>query len=305
MSSPRVAVVTVTYNSGDQIGPFLESVERASTGPVDVVVVDNASPQHDDTRATVDERGASFLLLDDNRGYGGGINAGARTVSPDVEFLLISNPDVVLEPGSIDALVDILDRHPEAGAAGPRILTEEGEIYPSARELPSLSSGAGHALFSRIWPSNPWTQRYHNERIDTGLEASVGWLSGACVLIRRAAFERVGGFDESFFMYFEDVDLGRRLREAGFENRYVPAATVVHRGARSTSQNPVRMLTAHHSSAYLYLSRRYPRWYQAPLRGLLRLGLWVRLRWNTRSSRSSGSSGASGSSHSSHSSGAA
>ncbi|SKC62788.1 glycosyltransferase family 2 protein [Okibacterium fritillariae] len=282
MGTRKIAVVTVTYNSGDQIGPFLHSLHEGGTTAEAAVVVDNASPRHDDTRAQAEEAGARFLLLDDNHGYGGGINAGVASLEPDIEYVLISNPDVIVSPGSVATLAAALDADPRVGAVGPRILTEEGDVYPSARAQPSLVTGAGHALFSRIWRNNPWTQRYHNDVAGPTLASSVGWLSGACLLLRRSAFDGIGGFDESYFMYFEDVDLGRRLREAGWDIRYVPEASVVHMGARSTSQESGKMLAAHHSSAYLFLSRRYPHWYQAPLRIAIRFGLWARLRWSLR-----------------------
>lgn len=282
MSTRKIAVVTVTYNSGDQIGPFLRSLGGGGASPEAAVVVDNASPRHEDTRAQTEAAGARFLLLDDNRGYGGGINVGVASLAPDVDYVLISNPDVIVSPGSIDALAAALDADPGVGAVGPRILTEEGDVYPSARAQPSLVTGAGHAIFSRVWRNNPWTQRYHNDVAGPTGAASVGWLSGACLLLRKNAFDGIGGFDESYFMYFEDVDLGRRLHEAGWDIRYVPEASVVHMGARSTSQESGKMLAAHHSSAYLFLSRRYPRWYQAPLRAAIRVGLWARLRWSLR-----------------------
>lgn len=278
MDAPRLGVVTVTYNSANEIAPFLTSITQATSEKTDVIVVDNASKDRDPIRTASAAHQARYIQLDENRGYGGGVNAGTALLVDSCDAVLISNPDVLLGPGSLDALVTTLRENPDIGAVGPRILTEDGETYPSARELPSLAGGVGHALFSRIWPSNPWTQRYHNEKIDTRQEASVGWLSGACLLVRRQAFEDIKGFDESFFMYFEDVDLGRRLRAKGWQNYYLPSATVVHMGARSTSQDSDRMLAAHHSSAYLFLSRRYPHWYQRPLRDLLRLGLWFRLR---------------------------
>jgi N-acetylglucosaminyl-diphospho-decaprenol L-rhamnosyltransferase len=102
------------------------------------------------------------------------------------------------------------------------------------------------------------------------------------VLVRRAAFDSVGGFDPHYFMYFEDVDLGAKLGRAGWTNLYVPAAVITHTGAHSTSQTAGRMERTHHDSAYLYLSRKYAGWYLAPLRSVLRIGLTVRRWWVNR-----------------------
>ncbi|WP_420368154.1 glycosyltransferase family 2 protein [Curtobacterium sp. L1-20] len=281
----RVAVLTVTYNTGDTIRPFLASTEAASASPVAVVIADNGSADLDALRAIGESYGAVVVSSGGNRGYGGGIDAALAAlddVLPDVrpEFLLVTNPDVVLAPGSIDELVAAADRLPGGGSFGPRILDEQGETYPSARRLPSLRTGLGHAAFSRFWPANPWSQRYWSTT--QVVEREAGWLSGACFLIRTDLFRQLEGFDESYFMYFEDVDLGQRVGLAGRTNVYVPTAVVTHTGAHSTSSNRRRMEIEHHRSAYRFLSRKYRAWWLSPLRLVLRVGLAVRARWVTR-----------------------
>ncbi len=94
-------------------------------------------------------------------------------------------------------------------------------MYPSARHLPSLIRGGMHAVIGPLWRSNPWTAAYRQDRLEPS-ERPVGWLSGSCLLLRGAAFDEVGGFDERYFMYMEDVDLGDRLGKAGWQNVYVP-----------------------------------------------------------------------------------
>ena len=101
-------------------------------------------------------------------------------------------------------------RWPAGGAFGPAIVTPDGQLYPSARALPSLGRGIGHALAGWWWPTNPWTASYRQER-ESPVEGECGWLSGSALLVRREAFEAVGGFDPKYFMYFEDVDLCDRL----------------------------------------------------------------------------------------------
>jgi N-acetylglucosaminyl-diphospho-decaprenol L-rhamnosyltransferase len=155
------------------------------------------------------------------------------------------------------------------------INTPDGAIYPSARALPSLGRGIGHALFGWWWPSNPWTASYRRERGEPR-EGPAEWLSGSCMLVRREAFDAVGGFDPSYFMYFEDLDLGERLGKAGWLNVYVPSAVVVHTGGHATARDPGGMAAQHHRSAWLYLSRHYAGWKWAPLRLVLRAGLAVR-----------------------------
>jgi N-acetylglucosaminyl-diphospho-decaprenol L-rhamnosyltransferase len=247
----------------------------------ELVVVDN----HSDEAQVVGERvraaGGAFVALDRNLGYGGGVRAAVDTAEHDPDLILVANPDVVFAPGAIDALAAAAAQVPDAGSLGPKILDADGTVYPSARRLPSLRTGVAHALFGRIWPSNPWTVRYRAEN-ETETRRSAGWLSGACVLIRATAYRDVNGFDDGYFMYFEDVDLGDRLGRAGWRNLYVPEAVVTHSGAHSTSRVRRSMEKAHHDSAYRYLSRRYAAWYFAPLRLAVRLGLWGRLWWVSR-----------------------
>jgi len=270
---PAVRVVTIVYHPGPELADFARSLAAATTAPVELVLVDNGTEP-----GTADEvaaaAGGRVLRTGANLGYGGGANAGARGATQP--FLVVANPDVVWEPGSLDLLLDAAARHPDAGALGPALLNEDGTVYPSARELPSLTQGAGHAVLGKVWPGNPWTRAYQRRQETAGTERYAGWLSGACLLLRRDAFEAVGGFDDDYFMFFEDVDLGERLALAGHPNVYVPAARVTHVGGVSWKAKPAAMITAHHRSAERYLHRRYHRWYQWPVRAAVSLGLRAR-----------------------------
>lgn len=273
--TPQVAIVTVSYGSQSVLGGFLESVGHASqSSDLTVVVADNR-PGDDGVEELSTEAGTTYLPLPANPGYGGAINAAVALLSPDIRWVLISNPDIVLERGSIDTLVCTGEQDPSIGAVGPAVRTPEGIIYPSARRIPSLRTGIGHALFGGIWPSNPWTRSYREE--SSPYRRDAGWLSGACLLVRRSAFEEVGGFDESYFMYFEDVDLGYRLGRNGYRNVYEPGASVVHLGAHSTSGDAAAaMVDAHHASAKRFLSEKYRGWHLRPVRLVLGIGLSAR-----------------------------
>jgi N-acetylglucosaminyl-diphospho-decaprenol L-rhamnosyltransferase len=268
-----VRIVVVTYRSADVIGTFLDSLEQAISRPYEVVVVDNSPSVQSELLRAVQRPGVRLLRPGVNLGYGGAANAGARGAG--TEWILVANPDVAFAPGAVDTLLAAAESWPQGAAFGPAIVTPDGALYPSARALPSLGRGIGHALAGWWWPSNPWTASYRNEH-GAPVQGPVGWLSGACLLVRRSAFERVTGFDPGFFMYFEDVDLGRRLGEAGMRSVYVPDAVVTHLGGHSTSGVARRMLGAHHRSAYRYLARQYSgrRW--LPVRVVLAAGLFAR-----------------------------
>jgi N-acetylglucosaminyl-diphospho-decaprenol L-rhamnosyltransferase len=264
-------VVVVTYSPGASLGAFLESLRGATTRTYDVVLADNGST--DGAPAAAVGPGVRLLETGGNLGYGKAANLGASGF--DGDWLVVANPDVTWSPGSLDELLAAGLRWPHAGCLGPAIRTPDDQLYPSARAFPSLGRGIGHALFGWWWPANPWTRSY---RAETGspVEGTTGWLSGSCMLLRREAFEAVGGFDPTYFMYCEDMDLCRRLAEAGWSNVYVPSAVITHQGGHATSRSAGPMLREHHRALYRYLSRQYsgPAW--APVRAVLAVGLLLR-----------------------------
>lgn len=281
MSIPTVRVVCVVYHPGPELDGLARSLATATAAGagVELVIVDNGTDQAR-SRAVADEVGATLVVPGANLGYGAAANRGAA--GSQAPWLVVCNSDLVWQPGSLDALVATGEARPRAGSLGPALLNPDGTVYPSARELPSLTQGVGHALLARVWPGNPWTRAYQARQETAGGERAAGWLSGACLMLRREAFEAVGGFDEGYFMFFEDVDLGERLGRAGWTNLYVPAARVTHIGGTSWRSRPEPMIRAHHASAYRYLARRYCRWYQAPLRWAIRAGLAARRTWELR-----------------------
>jgi len=273
----RLAVVTVTYSPGDYLTGFLESLDKATTLQPQVVLADNGSTDGAPEAAAAKYDHVTFLPTGANLGYGGGMNRGVATLDPDIEFLIIANPDVEWGPGSIDEMLSAAERWPRAGALGPMIFEPDGTVYPSARRVPDLIGGIGHAVAGLVWKSNPWTRRYRQEDEDR-TERSVGWLSGSCLLVRRTAFDDIDGFDPRYFMYMEDVDLGDRLGKAGWLNVFVPTAQIVHTKGHAAGRHPELMLPAHHRSAYRFNADRHPGLRYAPLRLVLRIGLAVRSR---------------------------
>lgn len=273
-----LAVVTVSYYSGSDLPRCLASVEVACGTQRPVYVVNNA-PEDDLTPVVAPRPNVSVIETGANVGYGLAVNRAVEFQASDVEWILVTNPDVQFAPGSVDELLAAARNDAAAAVLGPRVRGLDGSVYPSARDLPSLWGGLGHALLHNLWPTNPWSRGYlRSDKAAAGDLSPVpaGWLSGACMLLRRSAFDAVGGFDRRFFMYFEDVDLCERLSAAGWRVLYVPRAEVVHAGATSTAREADRMRAAHHRSAYLYLAKRYSRWYHLPLRWALRAGLALR-----------------------------
>lgn len=291
MTRPRdepIAVVTVTYESTDVLPDFVASVRAATARPVRVIVVDNDSRDIEELRRLTAELDVELVEMGANRGYGAAMNAGAALVDGDVA--LLANPDVVFDAGSLDVLLAALTTT-GAGAVGPLVRQPDGTAYPSARNLPSLRTGLGHALLGETWPENPWTRQYHAGWTVGSEIRSAGWLSGSCLLVNMSAFREIGGFDDGYFMYFEDVDLGLRLGQAGWDRLFEPRAAVTHVGAHSTRRSPEKMIRAHHASARRYFRRKSRGPLLWPLRVAVNSGLRVREAITARRARRTAQSG--------------
>jgi len=273
-----IACVSVSYYSTDAMLQLVASL-RSSAVPVATIRVVNNAP--DDGLAELREsETVTVLEPGSNLGYGRAVNFAVAQLDDSVGWILVANPDVVLQPDTLGRLLAVAAESNKVGALGPKLTDAAGAVYPSARELPALRTGIGHALLANRWPTNPWSRRYRGEnRTMTESFRETGWLSGALLLIRREAFEDIGGFDDAFFMYFEDVDLGRRLADSGWSSLYVTGATAIHTGAHSTRRAASAMNKAHHQSAYTYLARKYSAWWLWPLRVALRVALGVRQRF--------------------------
>lgn len=286
--SDELVIITVTYSPGSHLDRFLATLSHATDRPVTVIMADNGSTDGAPEAALERYPNARLLRTGANLGYGSAVNRAAREYvmsdSNSSDVFVVANPDVQWGPGSIDILLAAAARWPRAGALGPLIRDPDGSVYPSARHQPSLIRGGMHAVVGPVWKSNPWTAEYRQERQEPS-EREVGWLSGSCLLLRRAAFEQISGFDERYFMYMEDVDLGDRLSRAGWQNVYVPSAEVLHDKGHATGRDPARNLAAHHSSTYTFLADRYAKWWQGPLRWTIRGSLAARAGLVVRSSQ--------------------
>jgi len=247
----RVSAVVVNYNAGPALDRCMASLAQNSV--TDIVVVDNGSTDDSLEQLQSVEPAVRLVRSPRNVGYGSGVNIGARLVQR--EFLFVCNPDLVVEPGAIERLVEALDEHRRAAVAGPMLKEPDGSVYPSGRSFPGLGDALGHGFAGLFWRDNPWTRRYRLLGEGQHRARDADWVSGACFLARRDAFEAVGGFDEAYFMYVEDVDLCWRLHRAGWGIRYEPAARVIHEQGRSTSRSPYRMLVAHHRSILRFALR--------------------------------------------------
>jgi N-acetylglucosaminyl-diphospho-decaprenol L-rhamnosyltransferase len=246
-----VAGVVVNYNAREYLLACVGSLLTEGVTPV--VVADNGSTDASEMALLERYPEAKWVPTGANLGYGTAANVGAAVV--DGGYLLICNADVLMSQGSVERLRNFLVGRPQVALVGPRIHGSDGMLYPSARRFPDLLEAFGHGILGQFWVSNPFSRRYRMDDWDHAKAREVDWVSGACFLIRRSAWDAVGGFDRSYFMYMEDVDLCWRLEKAGWSVAYEPAAEVTHAQGVSTDRNPYRMLFAHHVSMWRFARR--------------------------------------------------
>ncbi|MFM7060162.1 MAG: glycosyltransferase family 2 protein [Actinomycetes bacterium] len=282
--SPRWAAVVVAYESGplltDCVGALL--TDDSAGGPPEVVVVDNGSGDGSIERLGATHPEVAVLRPGANLGYARAANLG--TAATRAPIVAVINPDALVTPGAGAAVLARFDADAHLGAVGPRILESDGSVYPSARRVPSTRDAIGHAVLGTIRPHNAATRRYRELDADPEVAREVDWVSGAAVWLRRSALDAIGGWDEGYFMYVEDVDLCWRLGRAGWTVAYEPTATVSHVQGVSTAGHPYRMVVAHHRSTLRFAGKRWHgvrRVLLAPLVVLLavRAGLVIAVRW--------------------------
>ncbi|HEX6208199.1 MAG TPA: glycosyltransferase family 2 protein [Actinomycetota bacterium] len=270
-----LAVVVVNFNAGEHLRTCVGSVYAAAGDlALDVAVVDNAS--RDGSAEAAAAANPSIRVIDNpvNRGFAAAANRGfAETEAP---FVFLLNPDAAITGGRLDAFVKVAKERPRAGALGCLVRNPDGSLQPSARKVPGIGEGLAHAFLGRVAPDNRWSRSYTMAEWDRASEREVEWVSGSAMLVRREAFHAVGGFDEGYFMYVEDVDLCTRLRKRGWSVLFTPELEVTHEVGVSTRSHPRRMAYEHSRSIYRYFSKHVATGPAIGLRPLARAALWAR-----------------------------
>jgi GT2 family glycosyltransferase len=252
---PALSVVIVNYKAYAELDECLASLLTVPTGDFEVIIVDHSSSTPDLQRLSAKFPDVVWVPTQGNDGFSAGINAGARLARG--RHLLMLNPDTRMQLDAVDAMAAYLDSHSDTAVVGARVEDPGGTVQRSARRFPTMLTGlAGRSsLVTRLWPDNPLSRHDTLADATTTAPREVDWVAGSCMAVSADAFRRVGGMDEQFFLYWEDADLCKRLKEAGWKTVYLPSAIVVHGVGRSRRHARVLSVRAFHRSAYLYFRK--------------------------------------------------
>ncbi|MCF6155441.1 MAG: glycosyltransferase family 2 protein [Candidatus Brocadia sp.] len=251
----KVSVILVNYNSAALLRQCLKSIYEQTKGiSFGIIVVDNASS--DNSRQIVRSEFPHVHLIESsvNLGFSRGNNLGASLAKG--MYLLFLNTDTILFENSIKLLADFLDKYPEVGAVGPKILFDDRYFQLSAGRLPNLFGEFIDKIvysLARKWRAVmcPLLERRFNKI------KAVGWLTGACFMVRQKAFLQVSGFDEKIFMYFEDKDLCKRLNSSGWQVMYYPSTSIIHLLAGSSGNVDKQKINEFYRTSQLYYYRKH------------------------------------------------
>jgi N-acetylglucosaminyl-diphospho-decaprenol L-rhamnosyltransferase len=271
--TPLLSVVLVNWNTLHHLIPCLRSIFKANIPwPFEVIVVDNNST--DTTKTTIPSLFPQVRLIEnqENLGFATAVNQGARQARG--EYLLLLNPDTVVDGTSLQTMVKFMQQSPDAGVVGGALLNTDGSFQASYARFSSLLQETLIALGigDRLWRGYP---SHHRE---SGTQA-VDWICGACLLVRRRPFLRVGCLDEEYVMYSEEVDLQYRLQRKGWKTYYLPHVRTVHHGGGS--QGRWRRRSAIYRGKLLFYRKNLGRFRHQMLRlilgliSLIKLALWM------------------------------
>jgi N-acetylglucosaminyl-diphospho-decaprenol L-rhamnosyltransferase len=276
LATPLLSVVIVNYCQWENTAALVRQIVRAPAarrGAVEVVVVDNHSPMHPLAARLRRWPGVSLRRWGHNRGFARAVNEGTRLSRGS--WVLLLNPDLSVSGGFLDGVLTLVDKltasDPHAGLVGFQLLNSDGSRQLSSGAFPNLPSTLTGLLVPR--------ERRKYTTASTHQRSRVPWVTGCCLLARRDCLRDLGGLDETFFLYYEDVDLCRRARARGWSVWFEPGLCAVHHDPlhRRTVPPALRLLTRH--ALLTYAGRHWPGWQFGLLSGIVRVEAWARRLW--------------------------
>lgn len=284
--SPDLSIVIVNWNVRELLRRCLESILRSDglsvagvAGPhsaarsrwtAEVIVVDNASADGSAAMLAQDFPAVQAIANPDNRGFTRANNQGLAASRG--RYVLFLNPDTEMAPAALGHMLAYAEAQPRAGIVGPQLRYGDGSMQSSRRRFPTLATFfLESTVVQRWWPRNRVLSRYYVLDRPDDATSQVDWVVGACMLVRRAVLDQIGGFDEGFFMYSEELDLCRRAVDAGWQVIYLPAAVVTHHEGKSSEQVVAARHIRFHSSRVRYVQKYHGTLAAAAVRSFLLL----------------------------------
>jgi GT2 family glycosyltransferase len=273
----KLSIVIICWNDWKVIEDCLRSIFAATHKiEYEVIVSDNGSTDGSPERIRAQFPAARVIENHANLGYAKANNVGIH--ASEGEYVLILNPDTIIHDGSLDRWVEFADMHPEAGGFGCRVENPDGSYQMSARAFPTilryLTAALGLRFIGRLrWPV--LTVEYEGWKGNT--EREVEWQSGCCVMFRGQLLKKLGGFDEQFFYQFEEVDLCRRVQDAGYRIRFTPKASITHLGGQSIGRFPTRFAIETCRNGYRYFYKHFGKKGARQYRRVMLIRMWARL----------------------------
>ncbi|HEY5526400.1 MAG TPA: glycosyltransferase family 2 protein [Candidatus Anoxymicrobiaceae bacterium] len=259
-----VAAIIINKNTKGFLRECLETVlAQDYVGKISVWVVDNGSDDGSPQMVLGEFPGVNLVWNESNVGYARACNQGIRTTCEP--YVLIMNSDTTLSRDTVTEVTGYLESNPRAGVVAPLLRNTDGSLQYSCREFPSISTAFVHAFLGLFSADNPQSAKYKKMSWDHERPCEVPWVSGAFMALRREALVEIGGFDEKYFMYVEDVDLCWRMWRASWSVGYVPRGEVYHHIGMSSRAVPTRMVFHHHVS----MLRFHRKTYEGPMRGVV------------------------------------
>lgn len=270
--SVDLSIVIVSWNVSRDLAACLESLRANTSVKAEIIVVDNAST--DDTGEMLARfPEVTAVMNPENRGFAAANNQGLRIAGG--RYLLLLNPDTIVPSRGLAALLGFAEAHPEAGVIGPRLLNPDGSLQYSCRRFPTIRAAMfRHTFLGRLFPHVASMREYLMADWDHATPREVDWVSGACMLIRRQAYEQVGELDQGFYWGSEDVDYCFRIHAAGWQVLYTPQPAITHAIGRSTDQAIIATIIRTHRSMHRLYTRHLARGLAA--RALVSVGIWLR-----------------------------
>lgn len=257
---PPLSVVVVNRNTRDVLRACLVSLLPAIESQIaEIIVVDNGSSDGSPQMVTKEFPLVRLIALPSNVGFAIANNIGMREARG--RYFLVLNSDTEIIGDAIRQIVEFMDSHPDVGALGPKLLNTDGTLQYSCRRFPSFRTALFHrySLMTKLFPRNRFSSEYLMTDVGHDKTMDVDWVSGAALVVRREVFEKVGGFDEGFFMYAEDVDWCYRIKQAGWRVVYLPEAKILHHIGKSTRLVPYAMTYQRHRSMWRFYRKHYSR----------------------------------------------